>query len=44
MAISITPGYRAAGVGVAAAALLIGAFSLGTARGSGEDRECPGRT
>lgn len=33
MAISITPGYRAAGVGVAAAALLIGAFSLGAARG-----------
>ena len=33
MAISITPGYRAAGVGVAAAALLIGAFSLGSARG-----------
>jgi uncharacterized protein YggE len=38
MAISITPGYRAAGVGVAAAALLIGAFSLGTARGSGSPR------
>jgi uncharacterized protein len=33
MAISITPGYRAAGVGVAAAALLIGAFSLGAGRG-----------
>lgn len=32
MAISITPGYRAAGVGVAAAALLIGAFSLGAGR------------
>jgi uncharacterized protein len=29
MAISITPGYRAAGIGVAAAALLVGAFSLG---------------
>ena len=38
MAISITPGYRAAGVGVAAAALLIGAFSLGGARGSGSPR------
>jgi uncharacterized protein len=38
MAISITPGYRAAGVGVAAAALLIGAFSLGTARGGGSPR------
>jgi uncharacterized protein YggE len=33
MAISITPGYRAAGVGVAAAALLIGAFSLGMNHG-----------
>ncbi len=33
MAISITPGYRAAGVGVAAAAVLIGAFSLGAAGG-----------
>jgi uncharacterized protein len=33
MAISITPGYRAAGIGVAAAALLVGAFSLGTGRG-----------
>jgi uncharacterized protein len=35
MAISITPGYRAAGIGVAAAALLVGAFSLGAGRGSG---------
>jgi uncharacterized protein YggE len=33
MAISITPTYRAAGVGVAAAALLVGAFSLGAGRG-----------
>jgi uncharacterized protein len=33
MAISITPGYRAAGIGVAAAALLVGAFSLGAGRG-----------
>jgi uncharacterized protein len=33
MAISITPAYRAAGVGVAAAALLVGAFSLGAGRG-----------
>jgi uncharacterized protein len=33
MAISITPGYRAAAVGVASAALLIGAFSLGNSRG-----------
>jgi uncharacterized protein YggE len=32
MAISITPGYRAAGIGVATAALLIGAFSLGAGR------------
>ena len=37
MAISITPGYRAAGVGVAAAALLIGAFTLGAARGGSAD-------
>jgi uncharacterized protein YggE len=35
MAISITPGYRAAGIGVAAAALLVGAFSLGAGRGGG---------
>jgi uncharacterized protein len=34
MAISITPGYRAAGIGVAAAALLVGAFSLGAGHGS----------
>jgi uncharacterized protein len=34
MAISINPGYRAAGIGVAAAALLVGAFSLGAGRGS----------
>jgi uncharacterized protein len=33
MAISITPGVRAAGIGVAAAALLVGAFSLGAGRG-----------
>jgi uncharacterized protein len=33
MAISITPAYRAAGVGLAAAALLVGAFSLGAGRG-----------
>lgn len=33
MAISITPGFRAAGIGVAAAALLVGAFSLGAGRG-----------
>jgi uncharacterized protein len=33
MAISITPGYRAVGIGVAAAALLVGAFSLGAGRG-----------
>jgi uncharacterized protein YggE len=33
MAVSITPGYRAAGIGVAAAALLVGAFSLGAGRG-----------
>lgn len=35
MAITITPGYRAAGIGVAAAALLVGAFSLGSGHGSG---------
>src|SRR5215472_4894167 len=35
MAISISPGYRAAGIGVAAAALLVGAFSLGAGRGGG---------
>lgn len=35
MAISITPGYRAAAVGVASAALLVGAFSIGASHGSG---------
>ncbi len=39
MTISITPAYRAAGVGVAAAALLVGAFSLGAGRnGTGPGR------
>jgi uncharacterized protein len=33
MSISIRPGYRAAGIGVASAALLVGAFSLGASRG-----------
>jgi|HubBroStandDraft_5_1064220.scaffolds.fasta_scaffold02857_6 uncharacterized protein YggE len=33
MAISITPGYRSAAIGVAAAALLVGAFSLGAGQG-----------
>jgi uncharacterized protein len=32
MAISITPGYRSAAIGVASAALLVGAFSLGAGR------------
>jgi uncharacterized protein len=35
MAISTSPGYRAGAIGVAAAALLIGAFSLGSSRGGG---------
>jgi uncharacterized protein len=35
MAISISPGYRAAAIGVASAALLVGAFSLGAGRGGG---------
>jgi uncharacterized protein len=35
MAISINPGYRAAAIGVASAALLVGAFSLGTGRSGG---------
>jgi hypothetical protein len=34
MAISIKPGYRAAAVGVASAALLVGAFSIGASHGS----------
>ncbi|MGB6453124.1 MAG: SIMPL domain-containing protein, partial [Streptosporangiaceae bacterium] len=34
MAISTNPGYRAAAVGVASAALLVGAFSLGASHGS----------
>jgi uncharacterized protein len=35
MAISTSPTYRAAAIGVAAAALIIGAFSLGASRGGG---------
>lgn len=35
MAITINPSYRAAGVGVAAAALLVGAFSIGASRSGG---------
>jgi len=35
MAISINPSYRAAAIGVASAALLVGAFSLGASRSSG---------
>ena len=35
MAIRINPGYRAAAIGVASAALLVGAFSLGAGRGGG---------
>ncbi len=34
MSISTHPGYRAAAVGVTAAALLVGAFSIGTSHGS----------
>ena len=34
MAISINPGYRAAAIGVASAALLVGAFSVGASRSS----------
>jgi uncharacterized protein YggE len=35
MAISINPGYRAAAIGVASAALLVGAFSIGVSRDGG---------
>jgi uncharacterized protein len=35
MAVSVNPGYRAAAIGVASAALLVGAFSVGASRGSG---------
>ena len=35
MAFKINPSYRAAAVGVASAALLVGAFSLGAGRGAG---------
>ncbi len=35
MAISINPGYRAAAIGVASAALLVGAFSIGNSRNGG---------
>ncbi len=35
MAVSINPGYRAAAIGVASAALLVGAFSIGASRGGG---------
>jgi uncharacterized protein YggE len=35
MAISINSGYRAAAIGVASAALVVGAFSLGVGRGGG---------
>jgi uncharacterized protein len=35
MAISINPGYRAAAIGVASAALLVGAFSIGASSGGG---------
>jgi uncharacterized protein YggE len=35
MAISTSPGYRAAGIGVVSAALIVGAFSLGSSRGGG---------
>jgi uncharacterized protein len=34
MAVSISPGYRAAAIGVASAALLVGAFTIGASRGS----------
>jgi uncharacterized protein len=39
MAITISPGYRAAAIGVASAALLVGAFSLGAGRGGGSAAE-----
>jgi uncharacterized protein YggE len=39
MAININPGYRAAGIGVATAALLVGAFSLGAGRSGGTPAE-----
>lgn len=32
MAVRINPGYRAAAIGVASAALLVGAFSIGAGR------------
>jgi uncharacterized protein len=35
MAISINPGYRAAAIGVATAALVVGAFSIGASHGGG---------
>lgn len=41
MAISTSPTYRAAAVGVAAAALLIGAFSLGVSRGGSTSGGAP---
>ena len=43
MTISITPAVRGAAVGTAAAALLIGAFTLGVSRGGGATPEGPGR-
>jgi uncharacterized protein YggE len=43
MAISIAPGYRSAAIGVAAAALLVGAFSLGAGR-TGSSSGGPGVT
>jgi uncharacterized protein len=36
MAISINPGYRAAAIGVASAALLVGAFTIGVSRNGGQ--------
>jgi uncharacterized protein YggE len=39
MAISIKPGYRAAAIGVASAALLVGAFSIGVSRSGGPSAE-----
>jgi uncharacterized protein len=39
MAISINPGYRAAAIGVASAALLVGAFSLGAGRSGGSSAQ-----
>ncbi|HSR86854.1 MAG TPA: SIMPL domain-containing protein [Streptosporangiaceae bacterium] len=43
MAISISPGYRAAAIGVASAALLVGAFTIGAGRGDGSSAQAATR-